>query len=157
MSLFNRNLRLQRGRPQVTHHFGTGVHHHRICLPLRTYAQHPRTMLGGQARNCRAILASAGMPSLWSLAFHQASTSRSMFVSAGRARYFSRSSCCTTAAAAAAAATVGVGASGMAKKDFEAPILAAAVAEVVVTGAASAAGSAAVLFAYIPNKNSHTT
>mmetsp|Transcript_5177 Transcript_5177/g.11104 ORF Transcript_5177/g.11104 Transcript_5177/m.11104 type:complete len:206 (-) Transcript_5177:681-1298(-) len=97
----------------------------------------------GRPRYWRAILASTGMPSLQSLAFHHASTSRSTFVSAGSARYFSRSSCSTTGAAAAAAAPVGGGAIGMAKNELDAPILAAAVAEAVVTAAGAAAVGAA--------------
>ena len=56
----------------------------------------------GRPRYWRAILASAGSPSGQSLAFHQASTSRSMFVSAGRARYFSSSSVTAVAGAVAA-------------------------------------------------------
>ena len=58
--------------------------------------------LAGRPRNCLAILARCGRPSgqpvaalagrAWSRAFHQSSTFRSRFDSAGRAKYFLRSS-----------------------------------------------------------------
>ena len=68
-----------------------------------------------------------------------------MFVSAGSARYFSRSSSTAAAVGAVAAALAAAGgARGMAKKELEAPSLPAAMAEAVVTGAGcSGAGAGA--------------
>jgi hypothetical protein len=69
---------------------------------------------------------------LQSLAFHQASTSRSVFFSTGSARYLSSSSSWPSSVPSSAASSTSIGAKGKSKKELDAPFAASVLSAFVV-------------------------